>query len=331
MKLLYIASERSRAQVAARAVRTVFPHATVLWASGHERAAFGILENPDLAALIVEVQSDSHGRSYLKHLQQLGVNAPIIMVVPEGGGPPLESLETGARGYVSKGPSFSQELPAVVTRTIEAAREPGALRRDHLRSETVAKSAVDVRSQPFDAPAIANRTSHQNVDARPKDGVGNTPTLERRVSDLEALFHQRQQSWGVEQSAAAERQAELTMLLHQEGEIRTGLEQKLADAKVALQDAEQRLASASAAAAAQLAERQARYETGMARATAMREMLEGQLRESRTSYRTALADVERLSRREAELSAMVTEASAAANEHRANDQRGAAEQAAAPR
>src|SRR5678816_2519421 len=79
MKILYIASERSRAQVATRALRTISPSVTVLWGSSYERAAFGVLENPDLAALIVEVQSDSHGCSYLKQLHSLGLEAPVII------------------------------------------------------------------------------------------------------------------------------------------------------------------------------------------------------------------------------------------------------------
>src|SRR5678815_3150198 len=78
MKILYIASERSRAQVATRALRALSPNVTVLWGSNFERAAFSILENPDLAALIVEVQSDRHGCSYLKQMRTVGLQAPVV-------------------------------------------------------------------------------------------------------------------------------------------------------------------------------------------------------------------------------------------------------------
>src|SRR4030095_7565349 len=118
MKILYVASERSRAQVATRALGTVYPNVSVLWGASFEKAAFGILENPDLAALIVEVQSDSHGCSYLKQMQTGGLEAPVVMVLPEGAGSPIESLKAGANAYVAKGPSFSQELPVVVTRAV---------------------------------------------------------------------------------------------------------------------------------------------------------------------------------------------------------------------
>ena len=56
MKILYIANEFRDVQVAARALRSISPDVTVLWGCSADRAAFWIRENPDLAALIVEVQ-----------------------------------------------------------------------------------------------------------------------------------------------------------------------------------------------------------------------------------------------------------------------------------
>src|SRR5262245_10933937 len=264
MKILYIASERSRAQVATRALRTVSPNVTVLWGSNFERAAFSILENPDLAALIVEVKSDSHGCSYLKQIGRLGVRAPVVMVLPEGAGSPLESLKAGAAYYVEKGTSFSKELPAVITRTIGPAQVPGVMRRDHQASETVASSA---------GGTAVDRRGHRDSTRRSEP--------ERRVSNLETSLHQRQQRQAAEQSAAAGRQAKLETLVHQEREIRNGLEKKLADAQAALQHAEQRHLSATTAASAVLADRRRQYEAGLARAAATQEKLEEQLRQSR--------------------------------------------------
>ena len=149
MKILYIASERNRAQVATRALRTISPDVTVLWGPNFERAAFAVLENPDLAALIVEVQSDSQGCSYLKQMGTLGVQAPVVMVLPENTASPTESLKAGARDYVAKGLSFSQELPAVVNRAIGGGQASPVMRADHARSETVAASAVSVSAQMY--------------------------------------------------------------------------------------------------------------------------------------------------------------------------------------
>ena len=72
------------------------------------------------------------------------------------------------------------------------------------------------------------------------DAVLSTSTPERRLGNVEASFHQREQSWAVEQSAATERQEELEELLHRERATRTDLEQKLAHSMAALQDAERR-------------------------------------------------------------------------------------------
>src|SRR6187401_483618 len=111
MKILYIADEFRDVQVAARALRSISPDVTVLWGCNADRAAFWIRENPDLAGLIVEVQVDSQGCAFLKHARNLGLNAPIVIVLPEGAAPPRESLEAGADDYIAKNESFSRELP----------------------------------------------------------------------------------------------------------------------------------------------------------------------------------------------------------------------------
>jgi chromosome segregation ATPase len=240
-----------------------------LWGSNFERAAFSILENPDLSALIVEVQSDSHGCSYLKQIAALGVEAPVVMVLPEGAGSPDESLKAGAGNYIEKGPSFSQELPAVVGRTLRIEQAAGVA-RDHRRAETVTKAV--------------GSSSHQHDHTR-----------------------------AAEQAPAAERQATLEMVLRQEREIRSGLEQKLADAQAALHDAEQRHRSDNTATAAQLAEHNTQYETTIAHAAATQKMVEEQLRQVRQSRAAAVADAERLTRRNAELTSMLSEATANGN------------------
>jgi chromosome segregation ATPase len=99
---------------------------------------------------------------------------------------------------------------------------------------------------------------------------------------------------------------------------RTDLEQKLAQATAALQDAEQRHDAALAAADAKLAETQAQYEIGMARAAATWDMVDEQLRtaaleveRARQSQAAAAAEVERLTRRDAEIASQLAEAAAA--------------------
>jgi len=99
---------------------------------------------------------------------------------------------------------------------------------------------------------------------------------------------------------------------------RADLEQKVARAATALQEAERRHQTAIAAAAAQLTERQTQYEIGMARAAASWDMVDEQLRSAaleveraRQQQAAALADVDRMSRREADISAQLAQAVAA--------------------
>jgi hypothetical protein len=90
---------------------------------------------------------------------------------------------------------------------------------------------------------------------------------------------------------------------------RAELELKLVQATASLQEVEHRHESAIAAAAEQLARRQSQHEMEMARAAATRDMVNEQFREAgieveraRVRHGSAVADVERLARRETELS-----------------------------
>jgi hypothetical protein len=118
-------------------------------------------------------------------------------------------------------------------------------------------------------------------------------------------------------AAAADRQAHLETLIEIERAARTEAEQKLADARIALQQGEERHRSEMASTAAQLAKHQAQYEISIARAAANWEMVDEQLRKAATEVErcrqdqaAAAADVDRLSRRESELSSLLAEATA---------------------
>ena len=96
---------------------------------------------------------------------------------------------------------------------------------------------------------------------------------------------------------------------------RADVEQKRAQAATALQDAEHRHRAALAAAEARLADTHAQYEIGMARATANWDMVDEQLREAalqveraRQSQAAAVADVERLTRQEADIASRLAQA-----------------------
>jgi chromosome segregation ATPase len=96
------------------------------------------------------------------------------------------------------------------------------------------------------------------------------------------------------------------------------LERKLALATAALQDAERHHTAAMADATAQLAQRQAQYEIAVARASAIWEMVDEQLRaaaleveRARQNAASAASEADRLRRRDAELSLRLAEAEAA--------------------
>jgi chromosome segregation ATPase len=112
-----------------------------------------------------------------------------------------------------------------------------------------------------------------------------------------------------------EREAQLQAALDRERTARAEIEQQLAHARAAFETAEERSRTAVAAATEQLARQQAHHEREMARTAATREMIDEQLRDaavrvaqSRQDQSAAEASVQRLSRREAELSSLIADA-----------------------
>jgi chromosome segregation ATPase len=129
---------------------------------------------------------------------------------------------------------------------------------------------------------IANGRS----DARPPDSKS---VLEQRLADLEATVRRRQKDWLAARAAASEPQHNLADIVTRERAARIALEQ-------------------------QLAARQARYETEIAQANAVRAMVDEQLREAaleveraRHAEVSASAVVEQLTRAEANAVARLAE------------------------
>ena len=247
MKILYIGNERSDAQAVATALHGVEQNVKVSWASGLEHAVRWLDENRDLEALLVEAPIDTGSwPSVLKHARGLPSHPAVVVIVPEGTGPPFDSLPE-ADDYIARSHSLLRDLPIVVTRAVTRAR--GYQQLEHALS-----------------------------------GLAETP------------------------------QSQPDGLLDPERAARADLEQTLAVATAALQDAERRHLAAMTAAGEQLADRQAQYEIGMARAAATWEMVDEQLRaaaleveRARQDQASAAADVDRLSRRESELFSQLTE------------------------
>jgi PAS domain S-box-containing protein len=263
MKILYLGDERD-ARAAAEAFRAISLNARVLWAPDPAGAEAWIHDHTNAAAVVLEIQHDSQGSFFLRRVRRLGLNAPVVVVVPDGSGTPRESLDAGADDYVTKTPSLSHQLPLVVRRAIERTQMSGPL------------------------------------------------------ADLAAAARQRASTWAVERTAVAERQNTSDEVPALAGEVRRSLEQQLARANAALEEAEQRHIAALSTAAAKAAEREARHEIALSKAAVVRDMVDEQLRvaaaqvaEARQKEMAAAGEVERLSQRESELTTLLAGEAAA--------------------
>ena len=123
MKILYIGSERSEAQAVATALRGVEQDVSVSWASRLEPAVKWLDQNRDLAALVVEAQTNGGSwPSVLKHVRGPAMHPAVVAIVPEGTGASFESLRSEADDYIPRNPSLLRDLPVVVTRAVARAR-----------------------------------------------------------------------------------------------------------------------------------------------------------------------------------------------------------------
>src|SRR5262245_58146542 len=120
MKILYFSSNRQDRELAAFALRSVGPDAVVTcqWSLAGTRR--WIDENRNVAALILDLDSDQQGcESFVRDVRKLGITAPIIVAstkFPDS----LTSLLTAVDEIVSKTDSLLNDLPAIVSRAHKA-------------------------------------------------------------------------------------------------------------------------------------------------------------------------------------------------------------------
>ena len=118
MKVLYIANERRSAVLAVTVLRNIAPEVAVTWAGHLSVAMRWVHDNRDLAALIVEAEVQNQSCApFVSQVRSLGLTAPVIVVVPEEGGPPLAALKAGADDYVIN-QSLLAYLPDIVSRAV---------------------------------------------------------------------------------------------------------------------------------------------------------------------------------------------------------------------
>ena len=112
MKILYVANERSAAQLAAQALRGIAPDVKLTWTGSLSAALRWVQDNRDVAAVVVETEvQHQSSASFVDHVRGLGLSAPVVLVVPEHAGAPLLELKAGADDYVVNNQSLLADLP----------------------------------------------------------------------------------------------------------------------------------------------------------------------------------------------------------------------------
>ena len=134
MKILNIGGEQSDAHGVATALRGVDQDVKVSWASRLELAARWLDENRDLAAVVVEAQTNGDSwPSVLKHARGPALHPAVVAIVPEGAGPPFEWLRPEPDDYIPRNGSLARDLPIVVTRAVARTRGRQQVELDDMR------------------------------------------------------------------------------------------------------------------------------------------------------------------------------------------------------
>ena len=324
MKILYIGNERRDAQAVATALHSIAPKVTLFWAHSLDHCARCLDENRDLAVLVIDAQVHA-GKwpSSLKDLRSLEIRPAIVIVVPEGTRPKFESHGPLPDGYVTNGQTFLRDLPLAVTCAVTRVRgsQPASLAPSNDAEPQQLSQLTPGRTED-DARVHLERMAR--VD------------LEQKLADVTAAFQEAQQRHAAAMAAAlaAHEFAATEQLTEQEREFqaqfalerdkRRTVEEMLAEAASALEEAERRYASAQTNAATQtreleharalVAERQRHFDRELSQTAADRDRLEERLTTAKAALdhaqresQTAAIDIERLRRHEADLSVQVAD------------------------
>jgi hypothetical protein len=293
MKILYIGSD---AEFIATALRGLRKDIKVFAGSHLDQAARCLDENPDLAALIVEGQLDGGDwRSVLTHFRALAVRPAVVVIVPKGTGSLFESLEPGADGYVEKGPSLVRELPTALTRAVSRTRGPDL--EQQLVHATAALQDAERRHLAAMAGAnaqIAQRQAQYEIAVARSSAIWEMVDEQLRAAALEVERARQGQ---------ASADAEADRLRHRDAEVSS----LLAEAETAV-----------GAATARTQEMEQRHESELAAASARVRELEEAFRLAKRDLQATAADIERLTKRDVELSSTLADVTTSRNdvEHR---------------
>src|SRR5688500_11231164 len=332
MKILYIGHERRGALIAATALRSTAPNVTLTWARSHGAALSWIRDNRDASAVIVDPAPQPQDcKAFVAQVRDLGLTTPVAVIAAEHVEGLLAALKPGLSADVDRERSRNRLLDAQL-REAGACREQEQQRVADLQAQHEASLAratrigtalqtrllelegalhkAEQRDAARSAAAGEWARREKELSAAVAGAVAARAEAERRLADGDAADRDARQRAAAELTAAIERCATAETRLSAEMLVRTTLEDRLAGAGIARQEADRKHAEHLASLTARLAEREAQHTTSLARVNKMCTALQERLLELETAIRAAeerhAADVkvsERLALRETELSA----------------------------
>src|SRR5262245_47119663 len=150
MKILYVATDRRAAELAAYALRNIAHDVKVSWAESQSAALRWAEGNRDATALIFEADVDDPScAAFVRRLREQGLTAPVFAVAPDRDGAPPAMLGTRPDDYVVSSQSLLADLPDVVRRGLQRAQTRDTL-SERLRD---AESALETLRQQHAADA----------------------------------------------------------------------------------------------------------------------------------------------------------------------------------
>ena len=335
MKILYIGGEQSEAHGVATALRGIDQDVKVSWASRLEPAARWLDENRDLAAVVVEAQTNGDSwPSVLKHARGPALHPAVVAIVPEGAGPPFEWLRPEPDDYIPRNGSLARDLPIVVTRAVARTRGRQQVELDRvtcadleqkLAHATAALQDTEQRHQAALAAAgeqLAERQTQYEFAMARATATWEMVDEQLRVAALEVgRARQDQASAAADVDRLSREALELTSQLAEAAATHRALEGRLAEARTAVDAANARTEHERLAAADQSEERRRQFEALIAQEVERRRSVEDLLAQTVSArddaerrHASATSDVERLTKSETDLSSRLADVTASRND-----------------
>jgi hypothetical protein len=261
MKILYVANERGTAQGAAHALRRIARNITLVWARTPGAALDWIRGHRDANAVLVDpVTQDPGCNTFLQQVRGLGVDTPVAVIAPDHRDGLVAALDARLDAAVVQERTRRIAVEAEL-KDLEAWREEAVQHLTERHAEQEAslsrttrictalqdrllelESALHRADERHTAQAAATEQlvrRETELRATVEEAVAARTGVERRLADADAALHREQQIAAEELEAARDRYSALEHRLTHETTARTALEERLAGAEIARQDADE--------------------------------------------------------------------------------------------